>query len=170
MTTTTLHGRVIFQESAFDTVAPHPPLCCAAGRPGYSSTSSNFSRQLIKHCSGHTTGASYHSLRAAEAACASSARCTGVYDSGCNNRGPFLMCATSSLSRSRHSCVYVQGGTPCGPVLAMQLQPIDIGRATLRSTPDSSSRDQNRILLQTNLVPPLPPSAAAVTLTADGRF
>lgn len=67
------------------------------------------------HCNDHlASGTSYYGLAAAEAACAASTSCFGVYDTYCDGTGSFYLCqASDTWSESYSSCIY-EKTTPTG--------------------------------------------------------
>ena len=85
----------------------NPDSCIARFASVY--TGATYAKQSRKHCSGQTTGSSYNSLSAAQAACKSNQGCAGVYDSNCDGRAPYYMCKTGiTYSTSSRSCVYTK--------------------------------------------------------------
>ena len=67
-----------------------------------------WTKQSLKHCSGSTVGSAYSSLSAAEAACSTNSKCSGVYASSCASSGSFYQCDSNSLQTSSFSCVYTK--------------------------------------------------------------
>ena len=68
----------------------------------------SFAKHPLKHCSGNTVGGTYSSLSTAKAACESNSKCTGVYDSSCDNSGSFKLCNSAALKTSSSSCVFMK--------------------------------------------------------------
>jgi len=64
--------------------------------------------KVTKHCiHNYAVNTIYTSLAAAQAACADSTRCTGVYDDGCDS-GDFRLCNGVAHKASSMSCIYVK--------------------------------------------------------------
>ena len=77
-----------------------------------------YAKKSMKHCSGKTTGSSYNSLLAVQAACTSNQKCSGVYDSACDGNAPYYQCKTGIAYGIAYSqnCVYKKSkiGSPVG--------------------------------------------------------
>ena len=86
-----------------------------------------WAKKTKQHCAQTKAATTKYSTRAAaEAACGPNDNCSGIYDRGCDGRGPWYQCKKSPYlpSRITGSCVYQKNGSPSppAPVLPYKLQ------------------------------------------------
>ena len=76
-------------------------------RTGYGSL---WAKNTKKHCFSSKHPTKYATLAKAQEACLKlGAKCSGVYDNGCDDKDEYYTCTTAKWAVSSSSCIYTEG-------------------------------------------------------------